>query len=128
MKIEFSDTLRSMQISLIDATNELERAVAEQKAAQANFSLGLAAALVEHGLGRDAMVRHVHARANHGNQSDKEVVSRVINAYALNNGAPYLRIQLGSAAKAGKLSDQFAGILVSDVLAIETSSVIPYGY
>lgn len=63
------------------------------------------------GLGRNALVEHKHADAHYGIPRDKQVRSRVVNAYCEpTNGALMLRIQLGSTVEIGKFTSGYASV------------------
>lgn len=116
MKFESDQTLR---MKLLEAYHAKLKANDDHSQAQKAYDESLVASLVKQGFGKDARVRHVHSSAHHGNESDKEVISRVCNAYTTAQGAAFLRIQLGSVK--GGLSNSWASLLVADVLSLEPS-------
>lgn len=117
MELKFNTALQSKALDL-----KAFSLVAHDNAVNAKTDLDayFAGIVRQAGLGKGALVTHIHAKANHGNLSDKIVTSRVVNAFASFQMQPALRIQLGRAN--GKLGDYYATILLSDVIDAVTSS------
>jgi hypothetical protein len=132
MKIETSYQLEDLQIALRNKLFAVDEAKEQERLARAHLDASLKLALPKLGLGKDALIKHQHAKAHHGNLSEQRVASRVVNAFASHDGNRILlRIQLGKCgpfAKSGRieLSDSYASIDIADVDCILKNSELPY--
>lgn len=109
------------QHSATEAQHAVIRAQHDFAQAKKKLDAHVADVCVTNGLGKGALVEHVHRAANHGHLSDKVVVSEVRNAFSGDSQQPLVRIILGKADGSG-LSSQWAFLNVSDVLRIKQAS------
>jgi hypothetical protein len=117
-----------MEVTVANAFATAEASRAALIRAMNDFNAMAQDLAVATGLGKGALVRHVHAKANHGNMSPKEVISEVTGIFGVaSSRAVMLRIRLGSVSS-NKRGFQWADLNIEDVLSIEDPSDKPFHY
>lgn len=90
--------------AVVDTRDAFIAAKQAHEKAKAEFDLSLKLEARSFGLGKGALVEHVHAAAQHGNLSDKIVISEVCSVFCWSDGRVMLTIRLGTVS--GKPSYQ----------------------
>lgn len=123
MKLNLNEKLVEKLYDSIAAQCDAETA---RKQAHAALEATMQAELVKKGIGKEALVEHIHMNAHHGNESDKAVISLVVNAWVRMDATDkeprvMLRIRLGSVK--GGLSNQYANLNLDYVnyIVVESS-------
>lgn len=124
MKIQYdTEKLASLQQTRQKYDDALSKFEDESKA----YSTSIAALLVQSGLGKGAQIRHKHADAHFGNESQAIVVSEVINGFVRKHSGfkAAVRICLGKANGKGTTTS-IASVEVDNILEVVTPSYIDY--